>query len=328
MRKILVFLLSFLFILTVTMGMFSYEVTAFYKGSQAIKVFYPDGIPALTIAKIVKENPTIDKNFTIDYRVQNTPDALIAKVVSGEADIAIVPSNVTAQLYNKNLPYKLAATSGWGSLYVVSTQVLKNYNYLVGKKIFNIGQGLTPDIVFKYILAKNNVNINKDLRIAYLNSATELAPAFIAGRSKIAVMPEPMLTNVLMKKEDAKIYFDLNKEWMKLTGSVNGYPQSSLIIKRDLIEKNRAFVDSFLAKYKESIEWGNKNPDKLGEYAEELSLSMTKTVVEKSISRANMKYVYIKNCYKDYQNYFKVLLDFEPKSIGGKLPDEGIFMEK
>lgn len=328
MKRRLGFLLSFLFLFTTTMGTFSYRADAFYKSGQTIKVVYPDGIPALTIAKLVKENPVIDKNFTMDYRVQNTPDALIAKVVSGEADIAIVPSNVTAQLYNKNLPYKLAATSGWGSLYVISTQVLKNYNYLVGKKIFNIGQGLTPDIVFKYILAKNKVNINKDLRISYLNSATELAPAFIAGKSKIAVMPEPMLTNVLMKKEDAKIYFDLNKEWMKLTGSVNGYPQSSLIIKKDLIEKNRAFVDSFLAKYKESIEWGNKNPGKLGEYADALSLSMNKTVVEKSITRANMKYVYIKDCYKDYQNYFKALLDFTPKSIGGKLPDEGIFMEK
>jgi NitT/TauT family transport system substrate-binding protein len=328
MKKRLVFLFGILFLFTAILGAFGFIAEAFYKSTQTVKVFYPDGIPALTIAKLVKENPVIDRNHIMDYMVQNTPDALIAKVVSGEADIAIVPSNVTAQLYTKNLPYKLAATSGWGSLYVVSTQVLKNYNYLLGKKIFNIGQGLTPDIVFKYILAKNNVNINKDLRIAYLNSATELAPAFIAGRSKIAVMPEPMLTNVLMKKEDAKIYFDLNKEWMKLTGSINGYPQSSLIIKRDLIEKNRAFVDSFLAKYKESIEWGNKNPDKLGEYAEALSLSMNKTVVEKSISRANMKYVYIKDCYKDYQNYFKVLLDFAPKSIGGKLPDEGIFMEK
>lgn len=295
---------------------------------QTIKVFYPDGIPALTMAKLAEEDPVIDSAVTMDYEMQNTPDALVAKVINGEADIAIVPSNLAAEAYNKKLPYVLAATSGWGSIFVVSMQPLKNYNYLKGKRIYNIGQGLTPDIVFKYILSKNNINSNKDLRITYLNSATELAPTFISGKSKIAVIPEPMLTNVLMKKADAKIYFDLNKEWKKLTGSKNGYPQSSLIIKKELIDKDGQFVDKFLAKYKESIEWANKNPDKLGQYAEDLKLSMNKEVVKNAIARANMKYVGIKDCKKDYESFYKVLLDFEPKSIGGKLPDEGLYMEK
>lgn len=327
MKKILVILLSCLFLLTVlpTTG---FSAKAKNKDPQNIKIYYPDGIPALAIAKMAKEKPTLDNNLTMDYEVQNTPDALIAKVVSGEADIAIVPSNVTAQVYNNNLSYKLAATAGWGSLYMVSTQEIKNYNYIVGRRILNIGQGLTPDIVFRYILSKNRININKDIRVTYLNSATELAPAFIAGRAKIAIMPEPMLSTVLTKKSDAKVYMDLNKEWMKINGSTNGYPQSSLIIKKDLIENHRDFVDKFLEAFKDSIAWGNKNPDKLGEYAEKLSLSMNKAIVQKSIGRANMRYVYIKDCYKDYQSYFKVLLDFAPKSIGGKLPDEGIYMEK
>lgn len=296
--------------------------------TKSISVFYPDGIPALTIAKLVKENPSIDNNIKVDYEVQNTPDALVAKVISGEADIAIVPSNLAALAYNKNLPYNLAATSGYGSLYIVSTMNLKKLFYLKGKQIYNIGQGLTPDIVFKYILSKNNINPDKDALVTYLNGATELAPTFISGKSKIAVMPEPMLSTVLMKKSDAKICFDLNKEWMKLTGSKNGYPQSCLIIKKELIQNNRNFVNKFLAKYKESIEWANKNPDKLGSYVEDLKLSMNKDIVKKAIVRANIKYVNIADCKKDYQDFYKVLLKFAPKSIGGKLPDEGLYMGK
>lgn len=328
-RKLGLFLCAIITVSVFT-GFMENTVSRQYQNSktQTIKAFYPDGIPALTMAKLAKENPSIDKDTTIDYEMQNTPDALVAKVINGEADIAIVPSNLAAQVYNKKLPYKLAATCGWGSLFVVSTQSLKNYNYLKGKRIYNIGQGLTPDIIFKYILSKNNVNSNKDVKITYLNSATELAPTFISGKSKIAVIPEPMLTNVLMKKSDAKIYFDLNKEWKKLTGSKNGYPQSSLIIKKDLIDKNRKFVDEFLVEYKESIEWANKNPDKLGQYAEGLKLSMGKEVVKNAIGRANMKYVDIKDCKKDYESFYKVLLNFAPKSIGGKLPDEGLYMEK
>jgi NitT/TauT family transport system substrate-binding protein len=296
--------------------------------SKNVKVFYPDGIPALTVAKLAKENSSIDANITISYELQKTPDALVSKILSGEADIAIVPSNLAAQAYNKNMPYKLAATSGWGSFFLISTEDIKSFNDLKGKDIYNIGKGLTPDIVFKYILSKNSINPEKDVNITYLNSATELAPTFIAGKSKIAVIPEPMLTNVTMKKPDTKIIFNLNEEWSKITGSANGYPQSSLIIKKDLIENNKEFVESFLVKYKESIEWANQNPEKLGEYAQELKMSMTKQVVQNSITRANIKYVYIKDSIKDYEDYFKALFEFEPKSIGGKLPDEGLYMQK
>ncbi|MCB2290934.1 ABC transporter substrate-binding protein [Clostridium sp. CS001] len=296
--------------------------------AKSLKVFYPDGIPALTIAKLVKENPSINKNITISYELQKTPDALVSKVLSGEADIAIVPSNLAAQAYNKNMPYKLAATGGWGSFFLISTEDIKAFNDIKGKEIHNIGKGLTPDIVFKYILSKNSINPDKDVTITYLNSATELAPTFISGKSKIAVIPEPMLTNVTMKKPDIKIIFNLNEEWTKITGNANGYPQSSLIIKKDLLENNKEFVEEFLVKYKESIEWANKNPEKLGEYAQELKFSMTKEIVQKSITRANIKYVDIKDSIKDYEVYFKALFEFESKSIGGKLPDEGLYMQK
>lgn len=296
--------------------------------AKSLKVFYPDGIPALTVAKLAKENPSIDENITISYELQKTPDALVSKILSGEADIAIVPSNLAAQAYNKNMPYKLAATSGWGSFFLISTEDIKSFNDIKGKEVYNIGKGLTPDIVFKYILSKNSINPDKDVNITYLNSATELAPTFISGKSKIAVIPEPMLTNVTMKKPDTKIIFNLNEEWSKITGNANGYPQSSLIIKKDLIENNKEFVEGFLAKYKESIEWANQNPEKLGEYAQELKMSMNKEVVQKSITRANIKYVDIKDSIKDYEDYFKALFEFEPKSIGGKLPDEGLYMQK
>ncbi|MBU5590360.1 ABC transporter substrate-binding protein [Clostridium sp. MSJ-4] len=293
-----------------------------------IKVFVPDGIPALTAAKLMKEKPEIKKNFTIEYNVEKTPDALVAKVLNSEADIAVVPSNLAAQAYNKNLSYKLAGTAGWGSLFVVTSEDISKVSDMKGKEIYNIGKGLTPDIIFRFILSKNNIDTDKDVSITYLNGATELAPAFISGKTSLAVMPEPMITTVTMKKTESKIAIDLNKEWINLTGSKYGYPQSSIIIKKELIEKNKDFVDKFLEDYKESIKWANENPQKLGEYAEELELNMNKATAEKVIERANMNFIHIKESKEDYETYYKVLNEFEPKSIGGKVPDEGLYMGK
>ncbi|GAA0746826.1 ABC transporter substrate-binding protein [Clostridium oceanicum] len=296
---------------------------------KTVKVCVPDGVPSLSIAKMIKENPSIDKNIQIKYEVEKTPDILASKVLKKEADIAIVPSNLSAQAYNKNLPYKLAATSGFGSFFLVSSEKFENFNDLKGKEIYSMGKGLTPDIVFKNILNKNNINPDKDVNIKYLNAATELAPAFISGKAKIAIIPEPMLSKVLMKKKDSKISFDLNKEWMKINNNKLGYPQSSLIVKKELLDNNKDFINGFLDKYKDSVNWANNKPEDLSKYAKELKLNIKDDkIIKNAIKRANMKYTNINDSKKEYKDYFKVLAESNPKSIGGKIPDEGLYMEK
>lgn len=293
-----------------------------------VKMYVPDGLPALSAAKMIKENPSIDKSVNITYEVAKTADLLSAKIMSGEADIAVVPSNLAAQAYNKQLPYRLAATAGWGSLYVIGAEEIKEWNGLKGKEIYSIGKGLTPDIAFRYLLKQNGLDAEKDVKITYLNAATELAPAFISGKSTVAVMPEPMLTNVLDKKNTTKVAFDLNAEWKKAAQSSLGFPQSSLIIKEELLKDRKSFVQGFLKQFEESITWANGNAGKLGEYAEELQLSVNKVAVEKCMPRANLKFVNVADSKEEYRKYFKILLDFEPQSIGGKLPDEGLYIQK
>ena len=43
------------------------------------------------------------------------------------------------------------------------------------------------------------------------------------------------------------------------------------------------------------------------------------------MERANLEFVRISEMQKEYDDYYQKLFDFEPKTVGGKLPDEGIF---
>ena len=49
------------------------------------------------------------------------------------------------------------------------------------------------------------------------------------------------------------------------------------------------------------------------------------TVISKSLARANLKYIPIKDMVKDYNDYYQKLFDFNAQTVGGKLPDEGIY---
>ena len=74
----------------------------------------------------MKEDPIIAENITINYEIQKSPDLLVSKILKEEADIAIVPSNLASQAFNKGLSYKLVGTSAWGTIYLVSTEDIEN----------------------------------------------------------------------------------------------------------------------------------------------------------------------------------------------------------
>ena len=294
---------------------------------QTIKLCFPGGAPALSVAKLAVEKPVIDENINIEYEFLSTPDLLASKILKEEADIAIVPSNLAAQAYNKGIPYNLVGTSVWGTLHLISTEDLDSFDDLKGKEIYSFGKDLTPDLVSKYVLSQNGINLDEDVSIVYLSAGSEVGPAFLGGKTNLAVFSEPVSTNVLMKNPDARIVFDFNEEWSNITGAENGYPQASLIIKSDLIENNREFVDKFINAYVESQEWSKSNPEKLGEYAEEMEIGIKKEMVVNGIARMNIGPLNIQNGKEAYETYYNMLLENAPQVIGGKIPDEGFYLE-
>lgn len=292
-----------------------------------LKISVPDGIPALTMTKMIKENTQLSHNVGLEYTVEKTTDALAAKVLSQEADIAIVPSNLAAQLYNKELGYHIAATGSWGSFYLISEKNIEDLRELKGQEITTIGKDLTPDMMLRHMLTLKELTPDEEVTINYLNGATELAPNFIGGKATIASVPEPMLSMILSKKTDTHIILDFNEEWKNAYGSKNGYPQSSLIIRKEVLETYNGEIMLLLKEYEDSIKWGNENPEELGEYATDLGLAVNKEVLTEALQRANMKYVPIKESLGDYNEFFKVLFEMQPKIIGGQIPDEGIYFK-
>ncbi|MTI58322.1 ABC transporter substrate-binding protein [Geosporobacter ferrireducens] len=294
----------------------------------SIQVAAPSGAPTLSMIRMFKEIPSFGDHIEVSYESVKSPDLMASRILSGEIDVAVVPTNLAAALFNKGADYKLAASSVWGVLYVVGNEKMDGWEALRGKEIYTMGRGLTPDIVFRYLLSSNGINPDTDVTLTYMGEATELASAFIAGKSAVSVIPEPVLSNVMTKKEDTEILLDLQEEWSKLNKGDSSYPQASLIIKNEIIEKNPEFVEAFLQAYENSIQWLYGNAEKAGEYNEELQTGLTKGAVVKGLQRSNIEYRSAKAAREAIEAYLKVLFEYSPETIGGKLPDEGFYLEK
>lgn len=285
----------------------------------------PDGLPSIAISKLIADNSKVE-NITLECSIQKTTDLLLSELMKGEADLAIVPSNLALQAYKKELGYKVAATIGWGSLYLVSTEEISNISGLEGCEVYNTGKGLTPDIVFKNILSKNNIN-EQNINFSYVGAASELAPLLISGEAKYAVVPEPVLSTVMAKNGDIKIVLSLNDEWTKINNVENGYPQSTLLIKEEFYNKIKDTneYDKLIEVFNESEKWVTDNPQLAAEKCEELGITVNKDVINESIKNSNLKFTKIEDSKDEYEAYFSTI-DTENKGESGEY--DSIFIKK
>ena len=57
-------------------------------------------------------------------------------------------------------------------------------------------------------------------------------------------------------------------------------------------------------------------------------LSIPAAFLPEIIKNSNINFLSIKETENYYLEYYKILSDFDVKTIGGKIPDSGIFYEK
>ena len=310
MRKIL----NFILVIISLMVMFACSKVNDVKVNEEINatLISPDGLPSIAISKLISDNNKID-NITLNCSIQKTTDLLLSELMKGEADLAIVPSNLALQAYKKELGYKVVGTIGWGSLYLVSTEDISDLSELEGCEIYNTGKGLTPDIVFKNILSNNNIN-EENIEFSYVGAASELAPLLISKQAKYAVVPEPVLSTVIAKNSNLKIVLNLNNEWAKVNNVEKGYPQSTLLIKEDFYNKikDTSLYDKLIEVIDESEKWVINNPQLAAEKCEELGITVNKNVINESIKNSNLKFTKIEDSKSEYETYFSII-DIENK---------------
>ncbi len=293
------------------------------------KVAVLRGPTAIGIVKMMEDQPNLGDKAKAEYVIEQSPDTLTAKLLSGEIALATIPTNTAAKLYNKGVKYQLAAMNTWGVMYVVTNgDIIKSWANLKGKQIDNAGQGAASDLVFKYLLSKNGLNPDKDVTIKYIPSPAEQAQLIIAGNSKISVLPEPWVSTVLSKNKDLKVALDMQQEWTRINGADVQFAQTCLVVNTDFAARNPDIMIKFLENYAASIDWVNKNPAAAGELVKKQDIGIPADVAAAAIPRCNISFMSAMDAKPAVEKYLQVLLDFSPDTIGGKLPDAKFYYQK
>ena len=268
-------------------------------------------------AALSKNDGKISDTLSINTKVYSAPTEVIAQLVKGTEDIAALPSNLAAVLYNKDVKIKLAAVIGNGMLSVVSSSI-QNPMDLIGEQIYIPGgPASTPNQLAKLIISDNGLS-EDDLTLEYgITSSAQLSQLLIAEKVKTALLPEPFVTMVLSKNSNLKKIYDAQDGYKVATGMDN-YPMTVLVVQDEFAQNHPQALKEFLAAYNDSVAFVVANPKDAGKLIEDLGI-MKAAMATPAIPNCNLTYVSAQDAKHEINEYYQMLFNFNPASVGGTL---------
>lgn len=294
--------------------------------SKDVRVKTYNGLPAISICKLIKEEENIKSSYKTSYTIESNDKKLVESLNKKQVDIALVPTDMAAKVYNKNSSYQIFASIGQGSYYLVTSDPeVRGFNStLINKEIAIAGENSMTDNIVKAILKKNNIDETL-VKFKYTNTVPELVKTLTLGEIYTGIVPETSLTSLLYKHSGLKILASTNDAYENTFDISEGYPQFSVIVRKDFAKNNKEYVNKFLFKLKESIEFVNNNPLQAGAYGEELKIPIKPQILSKAIKRCNLKFIEIDKFKQNYKYFFEILYNYNNEAVGGTVPDESIY---
>ena len=261
--------------------------------------------------------------YAYNVTYAGSPDEVTGSLISGELDIAAVPVNLAAVLFNKTEGQILtAAVNTLGVLYIVENgDSVQSIGDLAGKKILAAGQGSTPEYILNYILDKNG--LSGAVEVEYAAEHAEAVTKLASGEADIIAVPEPFVTTALSKVEGARIALDLTAEWEKISDA--SLVQGCLVVRKAFADGHPEVLKSFLEEYAASASFAVSSPAEAGALVEKYGIMASAALAEKAIPNCNIVCITCDEMKDMMSEMLGVLFDADPKSVGGALPDDSMF---
>lgn len=270
-----------------------------------------------------------DKGETANsYNITLDTDATTVgpKLMTGEYDIAAVPTNLAASLYQKSQgKVKVIAVNTLGVLYIVTKDnAVDSVDALKGKTILASGQGTIAEYALNYVLESNDLVIGEDVTIEFSTEHAESVTKAIAGGYDAILLPEPFVSQIIAKDASFSVGINITEEWEKTGDST--LTMGCIAVNAAFYEENKEAVKSFLDDYNESVNYVNANAEEAAKLIEAHGI-MAAAVAKNAIPNANIV------CYtgSDMKNAlvscYKVLFEQNAKIIGGQMPADDFYVD-
>lgn len=261
-----------------------------------------------------------------EFQMATAADELLPLMIKGELDIALVPANVAAVLYQKtNGGVTVIDINTLGVLYFVTgNDEIASVADLKGKTIYLTGKGTTPEASLKYALAGNGLT-EGDYTLEYKSEATEVAAVLAENPDAIGLLPQPFVTAAMLQNQALKVVLDMNAEWMKLNGDGSGMVTGVTVVRDAFLEENEAAVQRFLEEHALSATAINEDVEGGAAKAVAAGIVAKEPIAKMAIPACNISCVTGGEMKASLEKYLNVLVEFKAELVGGSVPGEDFY---
>ena len=306
------------------------------KTTESIVIAVPDGGPALGMSYLMKNYPEEINGVKVTYKIVEGSNGIKAAVSSGEADVALMPTNMAAILYNGGLDIKLIGTNSYGLLYLLSdaqTEETFSLSDLRGKVLHTLGAGGTPEIVLKKILdsasveyVESDIAVEGKVALKFHSDGKTIIAGLKQGTIHYAILGDPAVSTAIVQVGGSlAIVCDLQEEWKAATDTDQSYPQTALVAKGSLVKSDKKLLRKIAQlTYEGSVALRND----AAPYIDELKAreaTVPPTFGAAGVERTNILPAFGDEAKTDVVAYFTILKAFKAPLIGGDLPDDGFY---
>lgn len=267
----------------------------------------PTGIGGL---KMMKDYNKITINTV------NAPNNMPSLIVKGEADIAAIPANMAAIIFNRQLDYKVIAVISETKLFIVSANnKIQTINDIKNNTVYCGTKLAAPDLMLQYLISKEqipNVNINYSL------SNPDLSKAVASKNADIAILPEPFVSSAMLENKDVHIVVEMSKY-------IDDYPVAVLIAKNYFINHNKMLLKEILNEYKKSTDYIINNKEEIRNLIKERNMIINAEAAYYGLNRMGLVFYDGEKMKFALNSYYNFLYNFDKKLIGGKIPNDNFY---
>ena len=271
-----------------------------------------------------------DRGETADsyeFKMAAGADELLPLFIKGELDIALVPANVAAVLYQR-MDGGLAVIdiNTLGVLYLVTgNSGIQSMEDLKGQTIYLTGKGTTPEAVLKYLLKQNGLT-DQDYTLEYKSEAAEVAAVLAERPEAVGLLPQPFVTAALLQNEKLAAVLDMNEEWNRVQGEGGSSLVTGVtVVRREFLQENEEAIREFLEEHQESARAVRENTEQAAEMAVSAGIVVKEAIARKAIPQCNITCIQGEEMKEALEGYLGVLEAFDAQLTGGGLPGEDFY---
>ena len=288
-----------------------------------IAILTPNSISAVPFLEIELRDKRDDILPGINIEVElfaNHAQAL-ARLLKGDIELLFTGSSVGWENHFSGGPIVMICTGIWGISSVVGREEeYRGLHDLKGKTVALPIPGAPLDLQMRYILAKNGIDPDKDLRIVYA-PFPQTAGQILSGQVYAAPLPEPLATTMVLER-GLKRYARVQDLWAEVSNGDPVSPQVALFTTQQSLSTIVDILPALVAAWAEASSYVAEFPHRAAE-AHAQTLGVKSDIVATAIENT----IFL---VPDLQQNRANVLDYLVRRYGesgGKLPQDSFFVE-